>query len=172
LATLRRVMFMGGFSNQALRHSVKRLSSFAAAMLVIAVLRPGPALGLIGDCSQPIRNAGNPVAADCLFILNVAVGAQICDPECICAPTGSLPVTATDALLCLQAAVGQFPQLSCPCDITTTTSTFGVSTTLPMTTTADDDDNPSRYSADLGHVALGRVNLGQPVKFHGELPCK
>ncbi|HYC56617.1 MAG TPA: hypothetical protein VEL28_16930 [Candidatus Binatia bacterium] len=76
-----------------------------------------------GDCGQPSSNGASPTASDCLFILRTAVGSETCTPQCICAPKGTLPVTTTDALLCLKKAVGQNVQLNCPCDGTTTTST-------------------------------------------------
>jgi hypothetical protein len=57
-------------------------------------------------CGQPISSGPSPVATDCLFILQAAVGSQTCSPECVCAPTGTLPVKATDALLCLRHSVG------------------------------------------------------------------
>jgi len=44
------------------------------------------------------------------------VGARTCSPECICAPTGTLPTKATDALLCLSVATGQPLALNCPCN--------------------------------------------------------
>ena len=76
---------------------------------------PGPALAAPGDCAQPVSAGANIAATDCLFILKVAVGSESCNPECICAPKGRLPVSASDALLCLQAAVGSAPPLDCPC---------------------------------------------------------
>ncbi len=66
-------------------------------------------------CSQPLSSGVLPTASDCLFILKAAVGLVTCSPECICAPTGSLPIVATDALLCLKKAVGQALPLNCPC---------------------------------------------------------
>jgi hypothetical protein len=85
-------------------------------------------------CSQPISTGATPVATDCLFILQAAVGSQTCSPECICAPTGTLPAKATDALLCLKHSVGDDAiPLQCPCDGGTTTTTTGGGTT---TTTA------------------------------------
>ena len=69
-----------------------------------------------GDCSQPVTTGASPTASDCLFILGVAVGTKACDPECICAPKGSLPATATDAMLCLQSTVGELVALQCPCE--------------------------------------------------------
>jgi len=76
-----------------------------------------------GDCSQPVSSGAGPAASDCLFILKTAVGSETCEPECICAPKGTFPVTTTDALLCLRGAVGQSVSLNCPCGVTTTTTT-------------------------------------------------
>ena len=95
---------------------------------------------LPGDeqCSQPLSSGPDPVATDCLYILNVAVHLQTCSPECICAPTGTLPVKATDALLCLNASVGINVELNCPCNggtSTTVTSSTDSSTTTSTTTT-------------------------------------
>lgn len=122
--------------------------AFAVAALLFVLCAPRILLAATGDCSQPVSGGENPVASDCLFILTVAVGAEVCDPVCICAPTGSLPPTATDALLCLQNVVGVPVQLACDCEFVTTTtaldtttttisttSTSVVSTTLPVTTT-------------------------------------
>lgn len=66
-------------------------------------------------CAQPVSDGPAPIASDCLFILNVAVGLFSCPLECVCAPKGSLPAAATDALVCLSAAVGAPANLDCPC---------------------------------------------------------
>lgn len=66
-------------------------------------------------CAQPLSAGEKPVATDCLFLLNVAVGTQTCALPCACAPTGTLPTKATDALLCLASATGQSVALNCPC---------------------------------------------------------
>jgi hypothetical protein len=66
-------------------------------------------------CAQPLSSGDKPVATDCLFLLNVAVGTQTCSLACACAPTGTLPTKATDALLCLASATGQSVVLNCPC---------------------------------------------------------
>ncbi len=89
----------------------------SAALILWGLLHGVPAAGLAaqGDCGQPVSNGPGPVATDCLFILNVAVGLQTCSPECICAPSGTLPAKATDALLCLGASVGTPVSLDCPC---------------------------------------------------------
>ncbi len=67
------------------------------------------------SCSQPVSFGPSPIASDCLYILNAAVGIVACDPECICAPKGDLPIAATDALVCLTAAVGVPVELDCRC---------------------------------------------------------
>jgi hypothetical protein len=96
------------------------------ASLSIGVLVAGrPASGAQGDCSQPVSTGSAPVASDCLFILGVAVGLQSCTPQpCVCDPTGDGNATASDALLCLNTAVGGSTTLSCPCGPTTTTTTM------------------------------------------------
>jgi len=67
-------------------------------------------------CAQPISSGTNPLASDCLFILGVSVGTRACTPnECVCDPSGDGKVVATDALLCLNAAVGNPATLDCPC---------------------------------------------------------
>jgi hypothetical protein len=66
-------------------------------------------------CARPTSAGPLPVASDCLYILNAAVGVVACTPECVCAPKGVLPTTATDALVCLGAAVGSGVELKCPC---------------------------------------------------------
>jgi hypothetical protein len=101
---------------------------------------------LPGDdqCSQPVSSGATPVATDCLFILNVAVGLQTCSPECICAPTGTLPTKATDALLCLNVSVGINLPLNCPCNggtSTTVTSSTVTSTTVTSTSSTTEDSS-------------------------------
>jgi hypothetical protein len=87
------------------------------ALLLAAVFLAGnPITVRAQDCAQPVSTGAAPVASDCLFILGAAVGSQTCSPECVCAPTGTLPTKATDALLCLSAATGQPVTLACPCD--------------------------------------------------------
>jgi uncharacterized membrane protein len=67
------------------------------------------------NCAQPLSGGSSPKATDCLFILNAAVGLETCSPECVCAPKSSLPISATDAAICLAAAVGGSVSLDCPC---------------------------------------------------------
>jgi hypothetical protein len=66
-------------------------------------------------CAQPVSSGPAPLATDCLYILRVVVGLATCDPACVCAPKGTLPVAATDALMCLKKATGQPVVLNCPC---------------------------------------------------------
>jgi tripartite motif-containing protein 71 len=95
----------------------------AAAVAIIAVAAPRAPLAALGDCAQPVTSGAGPASTDCLFLLQSAVGLVACDPECICAPKGSLPAAATDALLCLAAATSQPVTLDCPCQATTSTTT-------------------------------------------------
>ena len=99
------------------------------AVLVGLMSLASPASAGQGDCAQPVSAGLAPVASDCLFILNVAVGSDTCSPECACAPKGTLPATASDALVCLSIAVGGTAPLACPCPVETTTTTSTVTTT-------------------------------------------
>ena len=107
-------------------------------MLLIA-----PRSAAAQTCSQPLSAGNHPTATDCLYVLRAAVGLTFCDPECVCAPKGSLPTSATDALLCLGAATGQSVAMTCPCEAatsttstTSTTSSTVVSDTSTSTTTS------------------------------------
>jgi hypothetical protein len=71
--------------------------------------------GAAPHCAQPLSTGTLPTAGDCLYILQAAVFVRTCDPACQCAPKGAMPVAATDALLCLRAAVGAPVTLRCPC---------------------------------------------------------
>jgi len=71
--------------------------------------------GAAPRCAQPLSTGAQPTAGDCLYILQAAVFVRTCDPACQCAPKGSLPIAATDALLCLRKAVGTPVTLRCPC---------------------------------------------------------
>ena len=96
------------------------------------------------QCSQPLSDGATPVATDCLYILNAAVSLVTCSPQCICAPTGTLPVKATDALLCLNVSVGINLPLNCPCNggtSTTVTSSTVTSTTGTSTSTSTEDSS-------------------------------
>lgn len=71
----------------------------------------------LGECAQPFSAGGDPSASDCLAILSTAVGNDDCRglSPCVCAPKGTLPARATDALICLNASVGAPATLACPC---------------------------------------------------------
>ena len=81
-----------------------------------ALVASGASLAAQGDCGQPQSNGPNPVATDCLFILNAAVQVTTCNPTCICDINGSGGnPNATDALVCLNVAVGVPGLLNCDC---------------------------------------------------------
>ncbi len=64
-------------------------------------------------CGTPVSGGEAPTATDCLGILRAAVGiGGGCDP-CICDTSGDGRVLATDALRCLQKAVGRPVELGC-----------------------------------------------------------
>jgi len=118
----------------------------AAAVLAVLTSTTS-ALAAQGDCSQPVTNGASPTASDCLFILRTAVHSEICLPPCICAPKGSLPTTATDALICLKKAVGQEVTLDCPC--------LGVSTTIGSTTvTTIASTTTTTLSSPAAHIII------------------
>ena len=104
-------------------YRLRRRAAMATVVVLLAVSPLGAtrASGAQGDCSQPLSNGPVPVATDCLWILNAAVLLETCTPQCICAPSGELPISATDALVCLQKAVGQPITLQCPCGSGTST---------------------------------------------------
>jgi len=100
--------------------AVRLLVAAAFAFLLVGAYAASAAQG---DCAQPVSMGAGPVASDCLFLLNVAVGLQTCTPQpCVCDPTGDGNATASDALVCLRKAVGDSVALACPCATTTTTT--------------------------------------------------
>lgn len=77
---------------------------------------------VLSDCGEP--KVGGPVATDALEVLRTGVGASNCggfDP-CICDVNATGSVSASDALLVLQRAVGQNVPFTCPCGPGTTTT--------------------------------------------------
>lgn len=115
-------MIVGRFGKGAGRVSAIVRCTLLTAFVSVVVL-PARSGADLGDCAQPLTSGPTPTASDCLFLLQAAVGSVTCEPECICAPKGSLPVAATDALLCLAVATGQPALLDCPCPSTTSTTT-------------------------------------------------
>jgi hypothetical protein len=99
----------------------------------------------IDGCGAPVSGGVLPSASDCLFILGAAVGTKTCEAECLCAPKGTLPISASDALICLQAAVGESVALDCPCGSvsTSTTSTSTSTTTSTSTSTSSTSSTTS-----------------------------
>ncbi|HYC55365.1 MAG TPA: hypothetical protein VEL28_10585 [Candidatus Binatia bacterium] len=64
-------------------------------------------------CSQPINSQdASPKAVDCLYVLKAAVGSEPCC-LCPCDVNGNNEIRATDALSCLQLAVGGPGVASC-----------------------------------------------------------
>jgi hypothetical protein len=122
----------------------KGLASWMTALVVVAAIGSQAAADQ-GDCGQPASSGPEPVATDCLYILNVAVGLLTCSPECACAPKGSLPISATDALTCLASVVGGSVAPDCPCD-TTTTSTIATTTSSTTSTSTTTEYNPTTTS--------------------------
>lgn len=133
----------------AMLRALPRCLTFCVFVLALWVAPwVAPAGAAQGDCSQPLSDGAAPVSTDCLFILNAAVLLATCTPACICAPSGDLPISATDALVCLQKAVGQAITLNCPCGSSGSTSTTS-STRLETTTTlfATTTTTPAMLSA-------------------------
>jgi hypothetical protein len=110
--------------NAYLRFAGSWLFATLLAVLWPTANAPTAAHASLGDCAQPVTNDDGPSATDCLYVfLQAAVGLVTCSPECICAPKGSLPAAATDALLCLAAATGRPVTLDSPCATSSTTTT-------------------------------------------------
>ena len=98
-----------------------RTSLLAAAVTLHLTVAPWPAAAA-PDCARPLCN-GATLAADCLFILQAAVGLRQCEP-CVCDVDGSGVLAAGDALACLDIAVGgTTPRVCPPCDGPPSTST-------------------------------------------------
>ena len=115
---------MRGRQSRPYARELARVIALSLAAAIVAGPRAAlPADAALGDCAQPITTEPTPTSTDCLYILQAAVGLVECTPECICAPTGDLPISATDALLCLSAAIGLPVVLACPCGATTTSTT-------------------------------------------------
>lgn len=90
-----------------------RCALFVFVTLVAAV--PAAGLADLGDCGQPLTTGPEPSASDCLVILQTAVSLRVCEPSCVCAPTGGPAASATDALVCLRLVTGLDETLDCPC---------------------------------------------------------
>jgi len=133
--------------------------------LALSIILFAPATANAVGCSQPLTNGPLPTATDCLYILRAAVELEFPDPECFAAPTGTLPIKATDSLVCLNAAVGLPVDLNCPCGDTSTT-------TLPAGDDDDDgienNDDPCPYdplNRCVGDVVTD-ADTGRPVRIN------
>src|SRR5262245_16418175 len=109
----------------ATRRSTSISLAGICALIALMLAMPSAARAAQGDCSQPVSNGANPTASDCLFILRTATGSDTCEPECVCDTNGAGGVTASDALVCLKAAVSQLQVVDCPCSGDTTTTIPG-----------------------------------------------
>ena len=108
------------------------------------------------SCADPVAPYDGPVATDCLFILNAAVGSEEC-ADCLCDPIGSNGVNSTDALLCLNVSVGQPLPLDCPaCNGTTTTSTTSTTGGEP-TTTSTTVQEPTTTTTDTSTTSTTNI---------------
>jgi len=130
-------------------------SALLTAILSVLVFGALAGAAQAQQCAQPVTSGANPTASDCLFILRTAVHSETCAPECVCAPKGTLPTTASDALLCLKKAVGQGVTLNCPCTGTTVTTTTTTITTPTTTST----------TVGGGSIALGQQDYDDRCSF-------
>lgn len=132
---------------------------------ILLVLAPSHARADLGSCAQPQTTGSQPTASDCLAILSVAVGVRTCEPyaDCVCAPKGTLPTTATDALVCLTAVVGGPATLDCPCEPTTTTTT--VPTTTVTTTSVTSTTTSTTTTTELAGTTTTTL---PPVDLDGD----
>jgi pathogenesis-related protein 1 len=123
-------------------------------LALCVILSPGAHSSARAEgCGQPLSSGAAPTATDCLYLLRAAVGATACAMPCECAPKGTLPTSATDALLCLNAATGQPASLQCPCEATNSTTTSSSTTTTDSTSTTTLTANPcAEFGAD-GHLS-------------------
>lgn len=156
-------------------------------VLAIFAILLAPASARAQKCGQPLSDGAVPTASDCLFILKAAVGTESCSPECICAPSGTLPVKATDALLCLAAAVGTSLSLDCPCAPTTTATTVPTTTTTITLPPGDIDNDglgddvdpcPEEALNRCAGVCANDETLGRPIRINAataddvRYPCR
>jgi len=101
-------------------------------VLAVQLLWVSVAQAVLGDCGEP--KVGGPVATDALEVLRTGVGASDCggfDP-CVCDVNATASVSASDALLVLQRAVGQSVPFACPCSPATSSTTTSSTTTTTL----------------------------------------
>lgn len=123
-----------------------------------------------GDCAQPVSEGPSPVSTDCLYILKAAVSLEVCDPECICQPSGGggNGVSATDALVCLNSVVGNPVTLQCPCQAPDFIAGLGVFTKRAASyATADLEGSWYLHSIAAGPEAPDRTRGDLDVQSDG-----
>lgn len=102
------------------------------AALTILLLRTHAAEADLGNCGQPLTMGPSATASDCLFLLRAAVGTDTCATPCICDVDRSGTIAATDALICLQGAVGVPVVTTCVCPLRRVNITIAGSGSAPM----------------------------------------
>jgi hypothetical protein len=105
-----------------------------AAVGALCLTLPASSLAGLGDCGQPVTSGAKPSATDALYVLRTAVKLVTC-PLHVCDTNSSGSISAGDALLTLQFAVGTPVTLMCPDATTTTTSTSSTTTSSTSSTT-------------------------------------
>jgi hypothetical protein len=147
------------------------IGSAAAVVLLLSAAAPDGRAADPPRCAQPVSAGAKPVASDCLFILRTAVGLQSCSPECACAPKGTLPVKATDALLCLKTATGQTVTLSCPCVVCEASSCEQTFATCEQDVVAAENDSLAACPTDAGAERDACLARAQSAVDAGDRIC-
>lgn len=125
----------------------------AAALSIMLASAQAQAGAAAARCAQPTSSGSSPTATDALFILNAAVGLTSCE-LCVCDVDGSGAITASDALIALQIAVGGLIPLQCPpCGSATSTTTSSTTSTTSTTTTLPPGGQPALVAGDFPSVS-------------------
>jgi hypothetical protein len=147
------------------------IAALVAAVLVATFARADAHAQEPPRCAQPVSTGAKPVASDCLFILRTAIGVQSCSPECACAPKGTLPVKATDALLCLKNATGQAVTLNCPCTVCEPSSCEPTFATCEQDVTAAQNESAAACPSDAGAERDACLARAQKAADAGDRIC-
>ncbi len=152
-------------------------STVSAAALAALFMLSGTAeiRAANGDCAVIVTGGIKPLASDCLGILQHAVSKTLCAPldPCVCDADGSGAILASDALLCLNVAVGNPAfTLACDCGGVTTTSTSSTSVSVSTVSTNSTSSTtlllqPALVAGDFPAVSpcLDRDTLPEDVGF-------
>lgn len=139
--------------------------------MALLALTGSAAMAAKGDCAQPLSSGTGPNSSDCSFVLKASVGTMACEP-CVCDVNGNASLTSSDALLCLQRAVGQNVNLDCPpCDGVTTTTIYSGPSTTSTSTTSTTTTIPVRCSGNGDCAALPQGFRCNPNTETCETPC-